>query len=1106
LTGRTAAFISAVKSFNAALDLLPKRGNRVSWAALQESLATAHFAIAMAATNLDEEQIHFAASAVAVSAAISATVRRSDPDDWRRRNTHLGETLLLLHADDGDPNGVSTAIRALRRALTTQPDQYSILERAQLLCQLAKGLALHASWGDDLAELKRAAKTARSAMQLLRHRDTPSTWTKLNDDLADILARYGRAAQDCRYLQDAIGCLRTSIRLDTSPKQRVQAERLLQLALLLYDLGVLEIRPRLLLASAAAYRRAMEVLGTTRITDEYLQAKMNLGFALQTVADMTSRRDVMIEALKINADVARRASKRRNPGLWAKTQMAHALALQSLAEIDGDRKLFRQAISILEKGQAVLDRRVDEDEWVSFEYNRASILSKFGEMIGEPREFWQAISGFEAALTIDAGGEDRALTLNGLAVARQRLGVMLGDPKLLELATKDYSHQLDILRHQPASTGISRAINNRGTAFSALGDVTGDSSYYEQAIQDFGHVLKDYTRKRTPFDWAMAQLNLGGVLLSLGELQRSVGYLEQALVCFDLALKIYRLGRSPQEYGNAMHNRGRTLLSLAIFTHESKHRVKAVRAFQSALKVFSQSDQGAQLQDTSAYLAHALVGLGHFSQAEPLLRDTISRSADVLHSATRSVESHDFALDQVGDLHSLLSLCLLKRSKPEILLALRTADEGRARLLRKAVQEASIHPPIKRTRPRMVTDPLSAVPPGGALVVPVLTQYGSFVFVITQGHGIALMDREFKTFTLNHVQNRARVWLDCYEQTVVSPDFNQDSSLDEPPYERWNGMIAQTLHWLWDSFLGPVDSYLRDVAQLKAGADVVLLPTSPLNLFPLHAAAPKGDGASFADLWTVSFVPSLGVLLSCHDRARATTVMPARILAMVGPAANLPMASAEIEFIKRRYSALSPIILPQGAAELGKVRDALVSATHVHISTHGSHDTVKPRQSTLELVDGKATTSDLVSQNQAPLRLVYLSACETGLAGVRRLEQEFLGLTSGFLQAGAACVIGTLWPVYDDAAYLLARRFYELYLDPDGKQLIPPATALRQAQIWLRGLTWSDATSLLSQAEEHSQARFSRSGAADGPHGQSAESSMPYSAFHEWAGFILTGS
>ncbi len=99
----------------------------------------------------------------------------------------------------------------------------------------------------------------------------------------------------------------------------------------------------------------------------------------------------------------------------------------------------------------------------------------------------------------------------------------------------------------------------------------------------------------------------------------------------------------------------------------------------------------------------------------------------------------------------------------------------------------------------------------------------------------------------------------------------------------------------------------------------------------------------------------------------------------------------------------------------------------------------------------------MLSEARLPVaRLVFLSACESGLAGWLRLQDEHVGLPAGFVQAGAACVVASLWPIQDNAAFLLARKFYELHRHHKGGERLPPTTALREACAWLRGVTFGE--------------------------------------------------
>jgi CHAT domain-containing protein len=78
-----------------------------------------------------------------------------------------------------------------------------------------------------------------------------------------------------------------------------------------------------------------------------------------------------------------------------------------------------------------------------------------------------------------------------------------------------------------------------------------------------------------------------------------------------------------------------------------------------------------------------------------------------------------------------------------------------------------------------------------------------------------------------------------------------------------------------------------------------------------------------------------------------------------------------------------------------------------------------------------------------PAELVVLSACQTGLGKEVRGE-GLIGLTRGFIYAGARRLTASLWQVEDAATSELMGRFYRGML---GEKRLSPASALRAAQI-----------------------------------------------------------
>ncbi|HET6891169.1 MAG TPA: CHAT domain-containing protein, partial [Pyrinomonadaceae bacterium] len=121
----------------------------------------------------------------------------------------------------------------------------------------------------------------------------------------------------------------------------------------------------------------------------------------------------------------------------------------------------------------------------------------------------------------------------------------------------------------------------------------------------------------------------------------------------------------------------------------------------------------------------------------------------------------------------------------------------------------------------------------------------------------------------------------------------------------------------------------------------------------------------------------------------------------------------------------------------------------VHFATHGYLDSERADLSAivLSMVDEQGNPQDgflrahEIYNLHLPAELVVLSACQTGLG--REIKGEGLvGLTRGFMCAGARRVVVSLWNVNDRATAELMQRFYRGML----KEKLPPAASLRRAQ------------------------------------------------------------
>lgn len=174
------------------------------------------------------------------------------------------------------------------------------------------------------------------------------------------------------------------------------------------------------------------------------------------------------------------------------------------------------------------------------------------------------------------------------------------------------------------------------------------------------------------------------------------------------------------------------------------------------------------------------------------------------------------------------------------------------------------------------------------------------------------------------------------------------------------------------------------------------------------------------------------------------------------PFDRLPFSRREGKAIFDMAPAGEGTLVLDFAANRASVTSGLLAQYRiVHLATHGLLNSDYPELSgiVLSLVDhrGEAQAGFLDLSEIYNLKLsadlVVLSACQTALG--REIKGEgLIGLTRGFMHAGAPRVVASLWQVDDAATANLMREFYKAML-VEGMR---PAEALRAAQM----RTWTN--------------------------------------------------
>ena len=212
---------------------------------------------------------------------------------------------------------------------------------------------------------------------------------------------------------------------------------------------------------------------------------------------------------------------------------------------------------------------------------------------------------------------------------------------------------------------------------------------------------------------------------------------------------------------------------------------------------------------------------------------------------------------------------------------------------------------------------------------------------------------------------------------------------------------------------------------------VVVVPHAQLGSVPFAALT---DGQAFlGEQLEIALAPSARMALRGCERVPVA----ARSVLALGESSRLAHAAVEARAVAAQFAASRCFV--DADASLATLQAHAAEADVLHLACHGQFRGDNPRFSALHLGDGVLT----VEQAEAlVLRAgtVVLSACETALADAATGD-EMVGLVRAFLVAGAARVVGSLWPVDDAVTAAFMDTFYRALVQGE-----TAAASLRAAQ------------------------------------------------------------
>ncbi|MGW9324465.1 CHAT domain-containing protein [Streptomyces koyangensis] len=324
------------------------------------------------------------------------------------------------------------------------------------------------------------------------------------------------------------------------------------------------------------------------------------------------------------------------------------------------------------------------------------------------------------------------------------------------------------------------------------------------------------------------------------------------------------------------------------------------------------------------------------------------------------------------------------------------------------------------------------------------------------GHALVVTSRgETHLVPLPRLDADADV-LRAYADATGAPADARDLGPAGPVRPDTRTLLDRLCHWAWYAGTGPLLDAFAPAGRVPR---LVLVPAGRLGLVPWHAAWREGAGGRRYAVEDAEFSYTASARLLCETAGRAAGPDTGAGLIVGDPTGDLPYAGQEADAVRRafypraRYLGRSTLREPDGtgtpAELLAWLRDPAGEAGGVlHLACHATVSADRDRTAQLLLRDGSLSAEELtdaVAAVPGRLGLVLLAACRSHVSG--RGHDEAFSLATAFLVAGARSVVGSLWPVPDEATSVLMYLIHH-HLRVDH---MPPARALRQAQLWMLG-------------------------------------------------------
>jgi CHAT domain-containing protein len=963
--------------------------------------------------------------------------------------------------------------------------------------------------GNRAENLELSIDYYQKALQMFTCKDFPEPWAAVQMALG--LAYYYRIRENKTKNQEtAIKAYKLALQVYTREAYQYDWARTQNNLGIVYKSRHKGIKANNLEDALSCYERALQVLTRQAFPQDWAMVQMNLASVYTDRVPGNVADNLEQAIICCNNALPFRTYQAFDKG-WADTQVILGMAYYRRGLFGGTQRAedFEQSIKCLEKAEEVWTRDGYPEEWAKIQLNLGITYSDRvnGQLVDNLEK---SIEYLEKALEILNRYDfsyDRANIQRNLAVIYQQR--LLGNRWENLERSIDFCQKAEHVFTKDNSLAEWALIQRTlGTAYHLLSEIIHLS---ERAVENLEKAISYYqlalltpaTHKR---QWKRAiQFELGTCYKNLGTSKNSADLLEKSIDMYQQALRetdrndpINRFERAniQNSLGNVYRHR--------FLGDKAENRCQAITYFENALQVRTRKAFPKDYVVTLNNIGHLESESNQFSKAYDRFKEAIDTVESMRGEITSSDEAKRKLDEEWNKLYQwMVKVCLelgnnaealeyVERSKARNLVELMESrelpkgqipdnlwtehqqlrikitaahrrleyEEGLARF---ATQKTNLdleipfpdHTELHQLQQQYhdLLDEISRTVPSFTLTqlkVEKLPYFG--IRELLPNNQTAIIEwyvseyhQVFYTFIMTRQSLQPIVLksaLKDFEDLGKWTLEYMTSYWEKEKRQQWQDKLTSRL-----KYLASILRIEEIIAQIPTCDQVILIPHRHLHLFPLHAL-PFADGECLLDKFeTVRYAPSCQLLQQVQQQQRPNL---SHCLAVQNPTNDLSFADLEVELIRSFFST-HEVLEKQTATKVALNNNQRLSSIHCcHFSCHGTFNLESPLESALLLAnEERLTLVDIFGLSLNQCRLVTLSACETGLTDPTSISDEYIGLPSGFLYAGCANVVSSLWTVNQVSTAFLMIKFYQNLTENQSNV----AKALNDAQRWLRDAT-----------------------------------------------------